>query len=78
MERNAPLLVGQKKDLNRVLESHSHLTARLDEVGTENSHLRYALTHYTYCGCHFLHAGIIVNYGLYECLYGPAINLFIF
>ena len=40
MERNAPLLVGQKRDLNRVLESHAHLTARLDEVGTENTHLR--------------------------------------
>jgi chromosome segregation ATPase len=40
MERNAPLLLGQKRDLNRVLESHAHLTARLDEVGTENTKLR--------------------------------------
>ena len=40
MERNAPLLLGQKRDLNRVLESHAHLTARLDEVGAENTKLR--------------------------------------
>lgn len=40
MERNAPVLLGQKRDLGRVLESHAQLTARLDIVGTENVALR--------------------------------------
>lgn len=40
MERNAPVLLGQKRDLNRVLESHGHLTARLDELSAENAALR--------------------------------------
>ena len=45
MERTAPLLVGQKRDLSRVLESHAHLTTRLHEVGAENKLLRYRLSH---------------------------------
>jgi hypothetical protein len=40
MERNAPVLLGQKRDLGRVLESHAQLTARLDIVGAENVALR--------------------------------------
>lgn len=40
MERNAPILIGQKRDLNRVLESHGHLTNRLDEISRENKILR--------------------------------------
>ena len=40
MERNAPVLLGQKRDLGRVLESHAQLTARLDVVGSENVALR--------------------------------------
>ena len=40
MERNAPVLLGQKRDLGRVLESHAQLTSRLDIVGLENVALR--------------------------------------
>jgi hypothetical protein len=28
MEKHTPVLIGQKKDLDRVLESHAHLTVR--------------------------------------------------
>ena len=40
MQNNAPVLAAQKRDFNRVLESHNHLTRRLDEVTVENGSLR--------------------------------------
>ena len=40
MQNNAPVLATQKRDFNRVLESHNHLTRRLDEVTAENGSLR--------------------------------------
>ena len=40
MQNNAPVLAAQKRDFNRVLESHNHLTRRLDEVTAENGSLR--------------------------------------
>jgi hypothetical protein len=30
MEKHTPVLIGQKKDLDRVLESHAHLTVRYE------------------------------------------------
>ena len=40
MQNNAPVVAAQKRDFNRVLESHNHLTRRLDEVTAENGSLR--------------------------------------